>query len=484
MSSSVDYKISFDTFHNVIDGKLTTTTSHRHGICPSNEEPLWDVPVSTQEDVDNAVKAASNAFPAWRNLSPDDRAKYLDQLADAIEANKDELISLLGQEVGKPPQAGAFELSLTLSIARKTVKLRLKEDVVEDNSDRTVIVRYVPLGVGVGIVPWNFPLALGVGKLFPALLAGNSFIWKPSPFTPYSALKIAELGTKVLPPGVFQALSGDEDLGPKLTLHPDIAKISFTGSIATGKKVMAAAATTLKRITLELGGNDVAIVCDDVDIEAVVPKVGFLAFVHTGQICMNIKRIYVHEKIYDDFLAALVSFTKQMKTGDHTDEQAFFGPIQNKMQYAKLEDLYSQIRKEDWKVAVGGSPDDENKSTKGYFLTPTVIDNPPEDARIVVEEPFGPILPVLKWSDEEDVLRRANASQQGLGASVWSKNVERGKEMATRLEAGSVWVNTHFEVDASIPFGGHKQSGIGSEWGMLGLQGWCNPQTFMVKHSS
>ncbi|RYO76615.1 hypothetical protein DL766_007939 [Monosporascus sp. MC13-8B] len=481
MSAVPDYKIPFTTFRNVINNELTNTATTRHTICPSTEEPLWDVPVSTQEDVDRAVSAAKAAFPRWSKLSQDERADYLNKFADAIEANKEELIKLLGQEVGKPPQAGSFELFLVMGLARETPKLRLKEEKVIDDADRTAILRHVPLGVGVGIVPWNFPLTLGVGKLFPALLAGNTFIWKPSPYSPYSALKLAELGTKIFPPGVFQALSGDESLGPLLTAHPDVAKISFTGSIATGKQVMAACASTLKRVTLELGGNDAAIICNDVDIDAVVAKVTFLTFVHCGQICMTIKRIYVHESIYDEFLAAMVAVTKQFKTGDHTDPEAFFGPIQNSMQYGKLQRFYSQIGKEGWKTALGGEP--LPTEGKGFYMPPTIIDNPPEDSSIVVDEPFGPIVPVLRWTDEEDVIKRANATKLGLGASVWSKDVSRAQRMAEQLEAGSIWVNTHFELAPNVPFGGHKQSGLGMDWGELGLQGWCNPQAYWVKHS-
>ncbi|KAI3327315.1 aldehyde dehydrogenase [Xylariaceae sp. AK1471] len=480
MSATPDYKIPFTTFHNVINNRLRNTPTTRHTICPSTEEPLWEAPVSTREDVDRAVSAAKAAFPAWRKLSQDERAVYLNKFADAIEMNLYGFIDLLGKEVGKPPQAASFEMFLVMGVARETPKLRLKEEKPVDDADRTAIVRYVPLGVGVGIVPWNFPLTLGIGKLMPALLAGNTFIWKPSPYTPYSALKLAELGTKIFPPGVFQALSGDDSLGPLLTAHPDVAKVSFTGSVEIGKKVMAACASTLKRVSLELGGNDAAIICEDVDIDSVVAKVAFLTFVHSGQICMNIKRIYVHESIYDKFLAALVGTTKQFKTGDHTDPEAFFGPIQNRMQYEKLQKLYSQIGKEGLKTALGGEPGP--KQGKGFFMPPTIIDNPPEDSRIVLDEPFGPIVPVLKWTSEEDVIRRANASRLGLGASVWSKDVPRAQRMAEQLEAGSIWVNTHFELAPSVPFGGHKESGIGMDWGEIGLRGWCNPQAYWVRH--
>ncbi|KAF2965902.1 hypothetical protein GQX73_g7674 [Xylaria multiplex] len=481
MSATPDYKIPFTSFHNIINNELAETATTRHSICPSNEEPLWESPVSGNEDVNRAVSAADKAFQSWSKLSQDARAEYLIKFADAIEANQQDFITLLGKEVGKPPQAAAFEMFLVMGLARETPKLRLKEEKPVDDADRTAIVRYVPLGVGVGIVPWNFPLTLGIGKLLPALLAGNTFIWKPSPFSPYTALKLAELGTKIFPPGVFQALSGEDSLGPLLTAHPGVAKVSFTGSVETGKKVMAACASTLKRVTLELGGNDAAIVCDDVDIDSVVAKVAFFTFVHSGQICMNIKRIYVHESIYDKFLAALVATTKQFKIGDHTDPEAFFGPIQNHMQHGKLQKFYSQIGKEGWKTALGGEPG--QKEGNGFFMPPTIIDNPPEDSSIVVDEPFGPIVPVLKWADEEDVIKRANASRLGLGASVWSKDVPRAQRMAEQLEAGSIWVNTHFELAPNVPYGGHKESGLGMDWGLVGLEGWCNPQAYWVKHS-
>ncbi|KAJ4246332.1 hypothetical protein NW762_013683 [Fusarium torreyae] len=481
MGSTNDQKVNFETFQNVINNQLSPTSETRRGICPSTEEPLWESPVSTQEDVNRAVSAAKAAYPAWRKLSQDERADYLVKFADAIEAHKSEFIDLLGREAGKPPQAGGFELMLVMQHVRETPKLRLKEEKPEDNDDRTAIVRYVPLGVGVGIVPWNFPMLLGIGKAYPAMLAGNTFIWKPSPYAPYSALKLAEIGAKILPPGVFQALSGGDDLGPMLTAHPDVAKVSFTGSTATGKKIMAACASTLKRVTLELGGNDVAIVCEDVDIATVASKVAFLAFVHGGQICMNIKRIYVHESIYDDFLSAVVGFLNTLKTGDFTDNEAFFGPIQNKMQFDKLQQLYAQIDEQGWKRAFGSEA--AEKSSKGYHITPVLIDNPPEDSEIVQTEPFGPIVPVLKWSNEDEVIARANASEYGLGASVWSKDVPRARRMAEQLESGSIWVNTHFEVAPNVPFGGHKHSGIGMDWGEVGLKGWCNPQAYWVKHS-
>jgi acyl-CoA reductase-like NAD-dependent aldehyde dehydrogenase len=206
-----------------------------------------------------------------------------------------------------------------------------------------------------------------------------------------------------------------------------------------------------------------------------------LAFVNSSQVCMSAKRIYVHENIYDKFLAAMVATAKHFKTGDYTDPGAFFGPLQNSMQYEKLQKLYSQIDKEGWKTALGGGPGP--KEGKGFYMPATIIDNPPEGSSIVVDEPFGPIVPILKWTDEEDVIKRANASRLGLGASVWAKDVPRAKRMAEQLEAGSIWVNTHFELAPNVPFGGHKESGLGVEMGEAGLKSWCNSQSYWVKHS-
>ncbi|KAI4241452.1 MAG: hypothetical protein L6R42_011271, partial [Xanthoria sp. 1 TBL-2021] len=316
--------------------------------------------------------------------------------------------------------------------------MRIPDEIIEDTEDRLIIHTNVPLGVVGGIIPWNYPILLAVGKIAPALITANTLILKPSPYAPYCNLKLAELAAQFFPPGVVQALSGEEDLGPMFTTHPDIDKISFTGSIATGKKVMAAAAPTLKRVTLELGGNDPAIICDDVDLEAIIPKLARFSFLCCSQICMMIKRLYIHESIYDRFLAAFVAHTRSLKVGPGTDPDVFIGPVQNKMQFDKVRSMYQHISSESWTPALGGDIPDPDPTGKGYFFTPTIIDNPPEDAAIVTEEPFGPILPVLKWRDEEDVIGRANAGKMGLGASVWSGDLKRAERIARRLEAGSV----------------------------------------------
>ncbi|KAJ5513777.1 Aldehyde/histidinol dehydrogenase [Penicillium fimorum] len=471
--------LDFSTFHNVINNELTTTSETRHGINPANTQPNPPVPVSTQDDLDKAVKAAQAAFKGWAKTSFEERRKALHAWADAIDSNIDGFAQTLTMEQGKPLTQSSMELGMTTTWIRGLAAIEIPDTVIEETEDRKIVQRHVPIGVVGAIVPWNFPVLLAVGKIVSAVYTGNTIIVKPSPFTPYCDLKLVELATNFFPPGVIQCLSGDESLGPMFTAHPRIEKISFTGSIATGKRVMAACATTLKRVTLELGGNDPAIICDDVDIDVIIPKIGTLSYLCCSQICMMIKRLYVHEKIYDEFLEKLVAFVKTLKVGQGTEADTFFGPVQNEMQYEKAKDLFSSIGTENLKPALGGTI--ENSS--GYFIPPTIIDNPPETSRVVQEEPFAPILPILKWSDEDEVLERANALETGLGSSVWSKDFERATRMADQLQSGCVWVNSHFDLGPNTPFGGHKQSGMGVEWGLTGLLGYCNSQTQWLKKS-
>ncbi|KAL2848213.1 aldehyde dehydrogenase [Aspergillus pseudodeflectus] len=466
------------TFRNVVDGQLLATETTRHGINPANKQPNPKVPVTTAADLDRAVTAARAAYKKWSRTTFDERRKALNAYADALEANKDALAALLTQEQGKPLTQSSVEVGMAVTWTRAIPTMEIPETVIQDKEDVKTIQRYVPLGVAAAIVPWNFPVLLAIGKVVQAIYTGNAVIVKPSPFTPYCALKLAELAIPHFPPGVFQALSGGDDLGPMITEHPGIDKISFTGSTLTGKRVMASAAKTLKRVTLELGGNDAAIVCDDVDIDKVIPNLGILSFLCSAQVCMMIKRLYVHEKIYDAFLAKFVEFVKNLPVGPGTNSDTFFGPVQNSMQYEKAKELFSTITSDNLTTALGSA---SIADSDGYFIHPTIIDNPPETSRVVQEEPFAPILPVLKWSDEEDVLARANGVETGLGASVWSGDAERARRIADRLEAGSVWINSHFEVSPLAPFGGHKSSGIGSEWGLQGLVQYCNCQTLWIK---
>ncbi|KEF62465.1 NAD-dependent aldehyde dehydrogenase [Exophiala aquamarina CBS 119918] len=469
--------LDFATFSNVIDGKLSSTSKTRHGINPATDKPNPEVPVSTPEDVDRAVAAAKKASKAWGKTSYADRRKAVLAFADALEKEKEGFAHMLTKEQGKPIGFAHFEMDFALSIIRTMAGLELPTEEIVDEESRKIIVRYTPLGTTVGIVPWNYPVLLCVSKIAPCVVTGNPIIIKPSPFTPYSGLKVVELAQQYFPPGVVQALSGDDSLGPWLTAHPGPAKISFTGSSATGKKVMESASKTLKRVTLELGGNDPAVVCDDVDIKEVAPKIATLAFLNSGQICLALKRIFVHEKIFDEFRDAMVEHTKTLKLGEGNEEGVFLGPIQNSMQYERVKGFFSDIEKEKWNVAIGG----KNPDGPGYFITPTIIDRPKDDSRLVVEEPFGPIVPLLSFSTDEEAVTKANNTIYGLGASVWSADLDRATKIAEQLEAGNVWVNTHFELDPRAPFGGHKESGIGTEFGVGGLKSYCNSQTLYLK---
>lgn len=350
------------------------------------------------------------------------------------------------------------------------MSLEIPNDKLEDG-EKIVYTRYMPLGVVGAICPWNFPLILSVGKIAPAVATGNTIIVKPSPFTPYTALKVVEIAQEIFPPGVVQVVGGDDKLGPMLTGHPGIDKISFTGSIPTGKKVMEACAKTLKRVTLELGGNDATIILPDVDVEKVAPEVAQGAFMNSGQVCVATKRIYIHSSIYRPFLEAMVKFVKEQKVGAFDQEGITLGPIQNSMQFEKVKNMFKDSKDQGYKFAVG-EPD--ISSSKGFFVQPTIIDNPPENSRIVQEEPFGPIVPTMQYDDLEDAIARANDTRTGLGACVWGKDIEKAEAVAARLEAGNVFVNSYEKPTPQAFFSGHKESGIGGEWGKLGILAYMN----------
>ncbi|OQE18948.1 hypothetical protein PENFLA_c020G06533 [Penicillium flavigenum] len=474
--------VDFDLRSNyvqIINGKSSPTEVTRHGLNPATLETLPEVPVATPEDLDKAADAAKAAFKIWSATPYEDRKKAVLAYADAIDQYCDEFRDLLITEQGKPIFQATLETNNAIKWIRGMAGLPLLEDVIEDDETRTVITRHVPLGVVGAIVPWNFPLMLATGKIAPALLTGNVIIVKPSPFTPYGGLKLVELAQKFFPPGVVQSLSGDDNLGPWLTSHPGIDKISFTGSTATGKRVLQSASRTLKRVTLELGGNDPAIVFPDVDIEKVAEKVAFFAFLNSGQICLNLKRIYVHSSIFDEFRDALVRQVKSYTVGDGSKTGISHGPLQNDMQYSRVKTFFDDIEKQGWKVATGG----RIMPSAGYMVTPTIIDRPPDNSRIVVEEPFGPIVPLLSWDDEAEVIERANDTSMGLGASIWTADLDRAARVARQIQAGTVWTNDHFSLSPTAPFGGHKESGVGTEWGLNGLKGFCNIQSLFLKKS-
>jgi acyl-CoA reductase-like NAD-dependent aldehyde dehydrogenase len=451
-------------FKLLIGGKLVNGDAEMKVINPATEEVLAECPRASEAQLNQAVAAAKAAFPAWAATPIEKRKTALVAIADRIDAHSEELARLLTQEQGKPIGDARGELRVTAHLFRTYAAYEIPVEILKDGTSGRVELHHSPLGVVAAIVPWNFPLILMAQKVSPALIAGNTVIIKPAPTTPLATMRLGALIADLLPPGVLNVITDANDLGDALSQHPDVQKIAFTGSIATGRKVMASAAGTLKRFSLELGGNDAGIVLDDVDPKAVAPKLFGRAFANNGQFCVALKRLYVHHSIYDVMCDELAALAGAAIVGDGLDQGTTHGPMQNKMQFEKVLSMLAEAR-EHGTVIAGGITSDR----PGYFLRPTIVRDIAEGTRLVDEEQFGPVLPVIRFFDEEDALARANNSPFGLGGSIWSSNPGRAYALAERMEAGSVWINQHGALDVDVPFGGAKQSGWGTELGREGL---------------
>jgi acyl-CoA reductase-like NAD-dependent aldehyde dehydrogenase len=463
-------------FSLLIDGKLVQSDEHLEVINPALATVFARCPAATRAQLDHAISAARAAFAGWRSKSFAERAALVKKSSEVLRAHQNELAELLTREQGKPLSQSIAEIDRGTAQSDGMVGIEIPTEVLVDDDKSHIELRYRPLGVVGIITPWNAPISLALGPLVSALYTGNTVVLKPSPYTPLTTLKLGELLKDVFPAGVLNVLAGGDELGAWMTEHPGIDKISFTGSVATGKKVLASAAGTLKRVTLELGGNDPAIILDDVDPKAIAKKVFFASFVNSGQVCMAIKRIYAHEKIYDALCAALVEEAKKTKVGNGLEPDTVLGPLQNKMQYDKVVDIINDTKKSGAKFLTGG----EVPAGPGYFLPPTLVTGVDETSRIVREEQFGPIVPIMKFSDLEDALRRANDTRYGLSGSVWTKDPQRGAEIAARLEVGTAWVNQHRATSAFVPFGGAKESGLGRQYSSLGLKSYMEPEVVSV----
>jgi acyl-CoA reductase-like NAD-dependent aldehyde dehydrogenase len=463
-----DYKL-------LINGQLVDGDAEMDVINPATEEVLSTCPRASKAQLDQAVAAAQAAFPAWRDTPIGERKAKLTEIADIIQNNAAELGRLLTQEQGKPLAAATGEVYGAAAFFRYFTMLDLPVKVLDDSPERKVEVHRRALGVIGAIVPWNFPMILMAFKVPAALLAGNTLVLKPAPTTPLSTLKLAALIKDVLPPGVLNVIADAGELGAEMTAHPGIRKISYTGSTATGKKVMAGAADALKRITLELGGNDASIVLEGSDPKTVAPQIFAGAFQNSGQVCIAIKRAYVHDSIYDAMCEELAKLADAAVVGDGLEQGTEYGPIQNKTQYDRVMGIIESARK-DGKIIAGG----ERLGDKGYFIRPTIVRDITDGARLVDEEQFGPVLPVIRYSDAEDALARANNSEYGLGGSIWSTDLEKAYQLATRMESGTVWVNKHADLAPNVPFGGAKGSGIGVELGEEGLAEFTQLQVINV----
>lgn len=454
-----------------IGGAPTAAEATFDVVNPATGEVFAKAPECTRSQLDAAFDAASGAFDGWRD-DEDRRRKTLLTMADVLMGSVGELAPLLTAEQGKPLVDAQFEVFAAGMWCQYFANLESARQTIQDDQDAFVQVVRRPLGVVAAITPWNFPLILAFWKIAPALLAGNTIVIKPSPFTPLTTLKVAELLQDTVPSGVLNAVSGGDDLGAWMTSHPVPRKVSFTGSIETGKKVALAAAPDLKRVTLELGGNDPAIVLDDADPALVAKAIFAGAFNNNGQVCSAIKRVYVPEALHDAVVEALASHATSTKVGDGSEPDTKLGPINNAPQYARVKELVADAISGGATAVTGGHAMDR----PGYFFEPTILTGLTDGTRIVDEEQFGPALPVMTYTSLDDALTRANATHFGLSGSVWSADPERAAKVAEKLECGTAWINTHLALGPSQPFGGAKWSGIGVENGPWGLSEFTEPQ--------
>ncbi len=468
-------------YRNLIDGEMVDNGEWLEVLNPANEQVVGRVPACGKDELDRAVAAARRAFKDWKKTSREERQKVVQGIAAAIKENADELFRLLTSEQGKPHAQAQQEIYGAAGLAAAQSTLTLDDVVNQDDDTRLSRTRRVPVGVVGGIVPWNFPVMMAIQKIVPALVAGCTIVLKPSPFTPLTTLRIAELIKDVVPAGTVNIITGEDSLGPMITEHPDIDKITFTGSTATGKKIMEGASGDLKRITLELGGNDASIVLPDADVEKVAEQLFWSSFSNAGQVCIAAKRVYIHKDIYDDLSKAIAEYAKTVVVGDGSQQGTGVGPIQNKKQYERVLELIQDAKDNGYKFLTGG---DKDPSGTGYYVPITILDNPPEDARIVAEEQFGPVMPLLKFDSIDEVIERANNSEYGLAGAVWTKDTDKGVEIAEQLETGTVWINEFMHLSPFSPFGGHKQSGFGAEYGIDGLKEFTYPQVITVKRDA
>ncbi|KAI0809773.1 Aldehyde/histidinol dehydrogenase [Xylaria sp. FL0064] len=456
------------TFYNIVEGKPRSSDVNEQVVDPRTEESLWDVPVASAQDLDDAVDAANRAFKTWKYTSHAERGKVLQDVADCLRANKDVLAYVHMKETGKSQIMASTDVEVAALHYEYYKGITLEDDVQYEDNNVKIIGTYVPIGVTAAISPWNFPMILSSVKVVSALATGNCVIIKPSPFTPYAILKFCELVQSVLPPGVFQALNGGADLGERMTLHRGIHHISFTGTVAVGQRILQNCAKTMKKVVLEMAGNNAAIICEDADLEKVIPSVGQGCFFHGGQVCVASKRIYVHESLYDRFMELFVEESKK-----YSPNNILYSPLSNKQNFERAKSFLEDSKKNKHDIVIGG---EVKSDEKGFWIPPTIIAKPPEDSLLVQEEQFAPITPVLTWSDEDDVIARANLDNAGLGASLYTEDLEKARSIAQRLESGSVWINRFERPHFGAYFAGWKLSGFGGELGKHGLYNYCQVQ--------
>lgn len=462
----------------IINGEKVVPEETFNVINPATGDVFAACPKASVKHLDQAVAAAGNALPGWSGLADEKRVEYLQKIAGVIEKNMPELSRLITLEQGKTQSGpGAnFEVGGCMAWTQVTASLKLEDELIDDNPEDTIELTRKPVGVVGSITPWNWPLMIAVWHIMPALRVGCTVVIKPASYTPLSTLRLVELINDILPAGVLNVVAGSSEIGNAMSAHKGIDKIVFTGSIEVGQSIMQRAATNLKSLTLELGGNDAGIILPGTDIEPLLEALFWGCFINAGQTCACLKRLFVHEDDYEEVCRKFADYVNKIPVGDGMDEANLIGPLANAAQFDIIRQYVDDARQKGARVLCGGEPMPGN----GYFYPLTLVADVTDEMDLVKEEQFGTALPIIKYSTIDEAIARANALDVGLGGSAWSNDPQQAKVVAQRLEAGTVWVNAHGKLHPMAPFGGVKLSGIGSEFGLEGLKAYTTIQVVSV----